>query len=107
LELRVHKIVQNSSGGDHVTIYEADMELIPENVEVSVLGATPAHVEFGDYEAAIEAIRKGAERVLQPLQLGAMIRIRRIVLHPVDFKARKFELCTAEEVRRLMELSMG
>jgi hypothetical protein len=35
--------------------------------------------------------------------LGAVIRIDRIVLHPVDFKPRKFEQYTAEELRRLVE----
>jgi hypothetical protein len=62
----------------------------------------PQDVDAGAYEAAIEAIRRGAEQVLHPLGVGATIRVGGIVLHPVDFKPRKFEQYTAEELKRLV-----
>jgi hypothetical protein len=105
LELRVHKVQQAASGGSHVTIYEADVEFVPGGAGVQVLGSEPRDALPGDYGRAAESIRHGAEQVLGPLGLGAVIRIARIVLHPVDFKPRKFEQYTAEELRRLVEQS--
>jgi hypothetical protein len=105
LELRVHKVQQAASGGSHVTIYEADVEFVSGSAGVQVLGSEPRDGLPGCYQQAVESIRKRAEQVLGPLGVGAVIRIGRIVLHPVDFKPRKFELYTAEELRRLVEQS--
>jgi hypothetical protein len=105
LELRVHKVQQAASGGSHVTIYEADVEFVSGTAGVHVLGSEPRDALPGCYQLAIESIRKAAEQVLGPLGLGAIIRIGRIVLHPVDFKPRRFEQYTAEELRRLVEQS--
>lgn len=103
MELRVHKVLLTASGGSHVTIYDAEVELVPGSASVQVLGAEPPYALPGHYQQATEAIRKGAEQVLGPSGMGAVIRITRLVLHPVDFKPREFERCTAEELRRLME----
>ena len=103
MELRIHKVAQAASGGSHVTIYEADVELVPGGSGVLVLGSEPRDALPGCYQDAAESIRRGAEQVLGPLGFGAVIRIGRIILHPVDFKPRKFEQCTADELKRLME----
>jgi hypothetical protein len=102
LELRVNKVAQAASGGSHVTIYEADVKLVPGGSDVQVVGMPQKDALPGAAEAAAEAIRRGAEHVLRPLGLGAIIRVGRIVLHPVDFKPRRFEQYTAEELRRLL-----
>lgn len=103
MELRVHKVAQAASGGSHVTIYDADIELVSGQPGVQVLGSEPRDALPGLYQEAAESIRRGAEHVLRPLGLGAVIRISRLVLHPVDFKPRKFEQYTAEALRRLVE----
>ena len=102
MELRVHKVQQAASAGSHVTIYQADVELVLGDVRVEILGVEPNDTVPSAVEAAREAIRRGAVQVLQPRGLGAVIRVERIVIDPVDFKARQFERCTAEELARLV-----
>jgi hypothetical protein len=103
LELRINKVQQAASGGSHVTIFEADVEFVRGEADVLVHGTEPGDAVPGYYREATEAIRRGAEQVLKPLSLGAIIRIGRIVLHPVDFKPSKFERYTVEELRYLVE----
>lgn len=105
MELRVHKVAQAASGGSQVTIYEAEIGLVPGGVEVEILGVDPRDAFPDSVAAAKDAIRRGTERVLKPRELGAVIRVQRVVIHPIDFKASKFELCTAEELTRLLEES--
>lgn len=102
MKLRVHKVVQTSSGGDHVTIYEAVVDLVPGKVEVEILGVYPKDAHSDDVVAATDAIRRGAAKVLESRGLGAIIRLERVVIHPVDFKPRKFEQHTAEELIRIL-----
>jgi hypothetical protein len=102
LDLCVHKVCQRSSGGDHVTIYEADIELVAGDVQVTIVSVDPANAHPDAVNKAKEAIRVGAARVLQPRGFGAIIRVRRLVVHPVDFKPRRFEEHTAEELQRLL-----
>jgi hypothetical protein len=102
LEIRVREVCQTSSGGDHVTIYEADIDLVPGEVRVEAVGVEPVDADPDALASATEAIRVGAAKVLRPRGLGAIIRVRRVVIHPVDFKPRRFELHTAEAVQRLL-----
>jgi hypothetical protein len=104
VELRVHKVRQMSSGGSYVAIYEADVEFNHSDprVEVEILGTHPPDADPADVASAREAIRQGAEWVLQPRGLGAAIRVRRVVIHPVDFKAHRYEMLTSEELLRLL-----
>jgi hypothetical protein len=83
-------------------IYEADVDLVPGDVQVEVVSADPPNPDPTAVARAKDAIRRGAEQVLQPRGLGAIIHVRRIVIHPVDFKPRRFELHTAEELCRLL-----
>ena len=101
MKLSVRKVCQTSSGGDHVTIYDSDMELTdkPNCVEVKW---PPENEDSEDLRRALQAIAEGARSVLQPLGHGAVITLTRIVIHPVDFKPRRFEQHTMEEVNRLM-----
>ena len=101
MELRVHKVVQTACG--HVTIYEADVELVPGEVRVEVATTYPTDADPTLVTAATEAIRRGAERVLQPRSQGAIIRVARLVVHPIDFWASTFERYTAEELARVLE----
>jgi hypothetical protein len=102
LELRVHEVCQTSSGGDHVTIYEADIDIWRGAVRVEVASVDPPDADPEAVALALEAIRTGAAKVLSPRELGAIIRVRRLVGHPVDFKSRRFERHTAEAIARLL-----
>jgi hypothetical protein len=102
LELRVHQVAQGASGGSHVTVYEAEVELTPGGVVVEIAGVHPCDAEPRDVEAARDAIRSGAEEALRLIGSGAIIRVRRVVIHIVDFKPRQFERHTAEELHRLL-----
>lgn len=102
MELRVHKVQQMASGGSHVTIYEAEVELVSGGVQIEMSGVYPQEADPADVKAALEGIRRGAEQVLSPRGQGAIIRVGRIVIHPVDFKPRMFEQQTAVELARLL-----
>jgi hypothetical protein len=85
-----------------VTIYEADIDIGRGEVRVEVAGVDPPDADPEAVALAVEAIRAGAAKVLSPRELGAIIRVRRLVVHPVDFKSRRFELHTAEAIQRLL-----
>jgi hypothetical protein len=104
MELRVHKVAAAASGGSHVTIFEGDVQLAAAGVLVEIDRVNPADADPATIESAREAIRCGAEEVLTPLNTGAVIKVSRIVIHPVDFKPGEFERYTAEELRRLLEV---
>jgi hypothetical protein len=78
------------------------MELARGDVRVEVLGVEPPDADPGAVASVGQAIRAGAAKVLQPRALGAVIRVRRLVIHPVDCKPRRFERHTAEAVERLL-----
>jgi hypothetical protein len=102
LELRVHKVVQTASGGSHVTIYEAELTLLDGSVQVEIVAVDPPDADSIAVEAARDAIQRGAAAALQPYNKGAIIRVEHIVIHPVDFWARRFEQYTVEAVRQLL-----
>jgi hypothetical protein len=97
------KLHRRPAGGSHVTIFEAEVELVPGDVRVEVATTYPRDADPADVKAAVEAIRQGAERVLQPRGQGVIIHVARLVVHLVDFKASKFERYTAEELTRVLE----
>jgi hypothetical protein len=83
-------------------VYEADMELTPGEVRVEVLRVEPADADPRAVASVAEAIQAGAAKVLRPRGFGAIIGVRRVVIHPVDYKPRRFERHTAEAVERLL-----
>ncbi len=102
MELRVRKIRQASSGASHIVIYDAEIQLTSEGVQVEILNP-PEDAYPGEVDAAREAIQRGPEKVLQPRGQGAIIRVSGVVIHPVDFKSWAFERYTAEALERLLE----
>jgi hypothetical protein len=102
MELHVRRVVQSASGGDHVTIFDAEVEIGTDSIHVEILNVVPMDAQPGEVEAVREAIRRGAEQVLKPLGKGATIRVQSVVVHPVDCNPRKFEQYTAEELSRLL-----
>jgi len=103
LELDVHEVCQTASGGSYVAIFEADVELVVDGVEVQILATEPADESAWAVESAREAIRRGAEKALLPTGKGAIIHVKRLVIHPIDFKPRAFERFTEETLTRLLQ----
>ena len=85
-----------------MTIFEADINIAVGDVQVEVLDVHPTNADPINVEMAREAIRLGAEKVLRPRGTGAFIRVKRVVIHPIDFNPRRFERHTAEEIERLL-----
>ena len=104
MELRVHKVRQMSSGASYVAIYEADVEFRPADagVTVEVVRVQPADADASAVAEVREAIRSGAEWVLRPRGLGAVIRVERVVVHPVDFSPARYEMHTSEALLRVL-----
>jgi hypothetical protein len=104
VELRVHKVRQMASGASYVAISEADVELSTANpdIAVEVVSVRPADAQADKVAAARGAIRAGAESVLRPRGLGAVIRVRGLVVHPVDFSPARYEMHTSEELLLLL-----
>jgi hypothetical protein len=105
LELRVHEVCQISSGGSHVTVYEAEIDFTAGAVQVDIASDCLVDGDSVALPAAREAIRRGANAVLESRGIGAVILIRRIVLHPIDFNPRRFQKHTALEIVRLLDES--
>jgi hypothetical protein len=94
-----------ASGGSYVVAYEAEVHLSSGNTrcEVKILSTEPEDADLELVEIARDAIRRGAERVLQRRGQGAALHVRRLVIHPVDFKSSTFEQFTAEELQRVLD----
>ena len=73
----LQKLALELSGGSHYTVYDADVEFIVAGSGVQVVGSEPKDALPGSYEMAVESIRKGAEQVLNPLKMGA-------IMSPID-----------------------
>ena len=92
-----------ASSGSYVVIYEADLELLHEpRIVVEVVRVEPSDSDPELIEMARLAILQGAEHVLGPRGHGATIRVRRLVINPVDFKPYRFMAFAAEELERLL-----
>jgi hypothetical protein len=102
MKYKVHKCCQSASGGSHVTIYDADLEFTVNRGDIQVI-LPPGQEAAVDVQEAAEAIKKGAETALTPRGVGAIIKLSRVVIHMVDFKPRKFEQYTTEELDRICE----
>ncbi|RRR99903.1 hypothetical protein EIP75_23635 [Aquabacterium soli] len=105
MKLSVKKINQAASGGSYVVIYDALMHLNDSGqVEVAVESVEPPDTDADFVHVARGAIREGAEHILLPLGQGASIIVQRLVINSTDFKANRFALFTAQEIKRLMEV---
>ncbi len=104
MDLHVSRMCLSSSGGSFVVKYDASVEISSTDprIDVEIVSTWPANADPGCVERELESIRRGAETVLGPLGHGAAIRVRELVIHPVDFKASKYEAFTAEEFRRIV-----
>ncbi|WP_148040891.1 hypothetical protein [Montanilutibacter psychrotolerans] len=101
MQLNVGKVSQMASGGSHVVICEADLELLREpHTVVEVDRVQPPDSDPELIEMARLAILRGAEHVLGPRGQGATIKVRRLVINPIDFKPDRFMAFTAEELER-------
>jgi hypothetical protein len=104
MDFRVRQVQQNASGGSYVVVYEGDLDLVhgDSRIEVAVLDTEPADADPSLVRQAVDAIRRGIERVLSPEGTGATFRIRSLVIHASDFKTWRFETATVEGLRTLL-----
>lgn len=89
----------------YIVKYEAEVEVTPDDplVVVHVISTVPDDAELTLVTQAVDAIRRGAERVLHSLGTGAIMHLRGLVIHPVDISPQKFEQHTAEELLQALE----
>ena len=110
MHLKVHKVQQASSAGSHVTIFEAVFDFVPNGgVTVSMTCEVP-EADKKDADRAVEAIKYGFESAILDNRLenmGAEVRVEKIVIHPVDFKPRMFAFYTSKAVRGLLKEVTG
>ncbi len=102
MELKVLKKSFNASYGSYLVDYQAEVEIRNHDNSVQVTVAEGLEADRGQVDAARQAIQRGAEQALQPTGLGAIIKIHRLNIHPVDFKPELFERFTAEQVAYLV-----
>jgi len=109
MDIQVSRSCVAASSGSFVVKFEAAVELLAteRKVYVEIVSVLPPDADPRWVDNARESIRRGAESVLTPLGMGATICVRRVVIHPVDFKPAKYEQFTAEEFRRIIELEIG
>lgn len=70
------------------------------HVEINIVKPGESKPEFIQY--ALQAVARGAERVLIPRVQGADIQVQRLVLHPTDFNFQRCARLTAAEIERLL-----
>ena len=103
--LCIHQVVQTSSGGDHVTIYESSLEFTKtEGIVVTLETDAVVEAQYASQDAlqsALDSIGEGVTRALDTRAVGAHIRVMRLVLHPIDFKPLMFRKLTEKAVTNL------
>jgi hypothetical protein len=106
MNYEIREVHQAASGGSHVVIYQAELEVLndPNTVEVTVLNLRPEMFERSEDGRALaaESIRSGAIVALSEFGKGARIEARNFVIHPVDFKPSLCAKYTAMAIRRLL-----
>lgn len=107
LKLNVHAVEQSCSWGQHITVYDAEVELITgessiEVEHIQVVSSMPMEADPEDLEAACRAILQGVTEVLAPRGLGAHLKVTRLLLHPVDFRAEQFRIQTVRALSQLL-----
>lgn len=104
MKFSVHEINQAASGGSYVCIFDAEVKLkSASGISVAVERVDPPETDNEYISAACEGVRTGAVHVLEPLGMGAEIRITRLVVNFVDFKQNRFTLYTARELKRIVD----
>lgn len=96
LRFKVSRCAQTSGGGDYIVKFDAIVELIPDGSTSVVIESLHERSDRSLQEAARIAILDGFRSVLEQNNLKANCRVENLVLHPVDFKPRKFADCSAE-----------
>lgn len=109
MEIQVRRVRQMSSGGSFVAIYEAEVEFseVDLSVKVEILRVHPTDANERSVAETREAIRLGAERVLRPRGLGALIRVHRVVVHPADFSPVQYQMLTSEKLLEVLPQHSG
>ena len=102
--LRVRHVHQ-SGPLSYIVKYDAEVEVTLDDlrVAVDVLSTVPDDADPALVAKAADAVRRGAESVLHPRRAGAIMRLRGLCIHDVDFAPRKFERHTAEDLSQALD----
>ena len=109
IEMTVKHMSQAASGGSYVVHYTAEILItVDKQIDVSVDAVVPNNADARDIEAARKAINDGCVEVLSAKSLGARVSVRRLIVHPVDFKPARFAYWTAIDLEQCLdELSVS
>lgn len=103
MRFSVHEVNQAAGGGSYVCIFEAEADIKSTGkVSVIIESIEPPHSAPEFSELAASGIQAGAVHVLEPLGMGAQIRVLKLVVNSTDFKTNRFTLYTARELKRLI-----
>jgi hypothetical protein len=88
--------IHQSGGLEHVVVYNATVWISDDSPQVTIECAAVDVAQANPVllEAALGRIKQGIEKVLRPLGKGALVEIRDLIIHPVDFIEDKFEAYT-------------
>jgi hypothetical protein len=105
LSFEVREIHQTASGGSHVVMYSAEMDLLDgsEPFSVEMLSVDPP--EYASTEVAEigrQMIQRAAVRAFEGTGKAARIRVREFVIHDTDFRARYVEEYTFRVLRGVL-----
>ncbi len=108
LRMNVKQSAQGASGGSYLVRYSAEITLTAQaDVHVTVAEVYPNDPEQSDVDAARNAIQEGCRKTLQPLNLGALVTVHELTIHPVDFVPDKFAVWTAHDLKRKLDSIHG
>jgi hypothetical protein len=104
LSFDVREIHQTASGGSHVVIYSAEIELldVSQPLSVEVLTVDPPDSPADAKELGRQMVQRGAVRAFAGTGKAARIRVRDFVIHPVDFKPKRVEEYTFRAIRGVL-----
>jgi len=99
--ITIHVRESQFTGGDHVVVFDADVLLLPHDatIAVTLTGVHPAYDRDPEGEQlALDCIRDGIMAVLATRNVGALVEVSNLVIHPVDFRPSYFRRYTVRHL---------
>ena len=104
MDFSVSDVCQSSSGGSYVVKYLAEVEIFPGNgtAMIQVESTIPDAADSEVVGRVVDYIRRGAESVLRPRRLRAVMKLHHLVIHPVDCHPPRFQDATSRGLARAL-----
>ncbi len=104
----VREINQMAGGSSYIVGHMAEVELTSDlGIEISVESTQPVGVDADFVKFAIGHTRGGFAIILEPLSLGAKVRLSQLLLHEVDYKRSKQEVYSARGLAEALLQHVG